>query len=282
MVGRRCKPAGELQPAGASAAAVWSRTVGERRTAHVMSLTNADGQQVGSATYTLSSTEGSTGEPAWGFRAPDLSAGQPGSDHRHHGCGGVPPAGFAPVAVKRRQRGKCRCQVRRRPGGHAAEYAAEHHDDAAGAVPSDARNCHPAHAPAGAAPGDRLCQEINVFMPVAEQFERIEVQVTGEETVQTEAGSYATWVIELNTRDSQSKAWIGQRGAPRAGEVPGWAQQGHPAADGVPARQIGNKPQGPTVPSIAYATGPRTAQHVSLARIVCAARGSSILYTLYH
>ena len=34
---------------------------------HTMSLTNADGQQVGSAVYTLNSTKNSTGEPAWTF-----------------------------------------------------------------------------------------------------------------------------------------------------------------------------------------------------------------------
>jgi hypothetical protein len=52
--------------------------------------------------------------------------------------------------------------------------------------------------------------QINIFMPIANQLERINVRVTGEEALDTEAGSFATWVVELDTRDSQSKAWIGK------------------------------------------------------------------------
>jgi len=52
--------------------------------------------------------------------------------------------------------------------------------------------------------------QINTFLPVAAQLERITVRVSGEETVQVPAGSFATWTIELDAGDAQSKAWIAQ------------------------------------------------------------------------
>jgi hypothetical protein len=52
--------------------------------------------------------------------------------------------------------------------------------------------------------------QINVFLPVAAQLERITARVTGEETVQTPAGSFVTWVVEMDAGDAESKAWVTQ------------------------------------------------------------------------
>ncbi len=50
--------------------------------------------------------------------------------------------------------------------------------------------------------------QINAYLPVAAQLERITARVAGEETVQTDAGSIATWVVVLDAGDAESKAWI--------------------------------------------------------------------------
>lgn len=50
--------------------------------------------------------------------------------------------------------------------------------------------------------------QINAYLPVAAQLERITARVAGEETVRTDAGSFATWVVVLDAGDAESKAWI--------------------------------------------------------------------------
>ena len=178
---------------------------------HIMSLTNADGQQVGSATYTLSSTEGSTGEPAWGF-ARQISA----LDSQEVITVTMDAEGFRPQASHlSRSNGGSEENVDATYGSGQVDMLLSTRQNIMttqrASVPSDARETVTLPMLLRALPlAAGYATEINVFMPVAGQFERIEVQVTGEETVQTEAGSYATWVVELNTRDAQSKAWIGK------------------------------------------------------------------------
>jgi hypothetical protein len=178
---------------------------------HVMSLTNADGQQVGSATYTLSSTAGSAGEPAWAFER-QISA----LDSQEVITVTMDAEGFRPqVSRLSRSNGSNEESVDARYGSGQVDMLLNTRQNIMTTqrafVPSDARETVTLPMILRALPlADGYATEINVFMPVAGQFERIGVQVTGEETVQTEAGSFATWVVELNTRDSQSKAWIGK------------------------------------------------------------------------
>lgn len=178
---------------------------------HIMSLTNADGQQVGSATYTLRSTEGSTGEPAWGFER-QISA----LDSQEVITVTMDAEGFRPQASHlSRSNGGSEESVDAKYGSGQVDMLLNTRQNIMttqrASVPSDARETVTLPMLLRALPlAKGYATEINVFMPVAGQFERIEVQVTGEETVQTEAGSFATWVVELNTRDSQSKAWIGK------------------------------------------------------------------------
>ncbi len=178
---------------------------------HIMSLTNGDGQQVGSATYTLSSTEGSTGEPAWGFERL-ISA----LDSQEVITVTMDAEGFRPQASHlSRSSGDSEESVDAKYGSGQVDMLLNTRQNIMttqrASVPSDARETVTLPMLLRALPlAKGYATEINVFMPVAGQFERIEVQVTGDETVQTEAGSFPTWVVELNTRDSQSKAWIGK------------------------------------------------------------------------
>ena len=52
--------------------------------------------------------------------------------------------------------------------------------------------------------------QLNAFLPVAGLLDRVTVSVVGEETITVPAGSYKTWVVELDTGNSQSKLWIAQ------------------------------------------------------------------------
>lgn len=178
---------------------------------HTMSLTNADGQQVGSAVYTLSSTQGSTGEPAWAFERQISALGS-----QEVITVTMDAEGFRPQASRLvRSNGGSEESVDARYGSGQVDMLLNTHQNIMttqrASVPSDARETVTLPMLLRALPlAKGYATEINAYMPVAGQFERIEAQVTGEETVQTEAGSFATWVVELNKRDSQSKAWIAQ------------------------------------------------------------------------
>lgn len=186
------------------AAAPWSG--GEQ---HTMSLTNGDGQQVGSAVYTLRAADDSEGKPAWAFERQITALGS-----QEVITVTMDAQGFRPQASR---------MTRSNDGSQEsvdAQYDAGQVDmllntrqnimtTQRASVPSDARETVTLPMLLRALPlASGYATEINVFMPIAGQLERIEVQVTGEEALQTEAGSFATWVVELNTRDSQSKAWI--------------------------------------------------------------------------
>ncbi len=178
---------------------------------HIMSLTNADGLQVGSATYSLNSMESSAGKPAWGFER-QISA----LDSQEVITVTMDAEGFRPQASHlSRSNGSSEESVDAKYGSGQVDMLLNTRQNIMTtqrtSVPSDARETVTLPMLLRALPlAKGYATEINVFMPVAGQFERLEVQVTGEETVQTEAGSFATWVVELNARDSQSKAWIGK------------------------------------------------------------------------
>ncbi len=186
------------------AAAPW--TSGEQ---HTMSLTNADGQQVGSAVYTLQGTEDGTGQPAWGFERQIMALGS-----QEVITVTMDAQGFRPQASRLlRSSDGSQESVDAQYGGGQVDMLLNTRQNIMttqrAPVPSDARETVTLPMLLRALPlANGYATEINVFMPVAGQLERIAVQVTGEETLQTEAGSFATWVVELDTRDSQSKAWI--------------------------------------------------------------------------
>lgn len=81
-------------------------------------------------------------------------------------------------------------------------------------VPSDVRDQRTLLALARALPlAEGYATQVNSFLPVANLLERTTIQVTGQEQVQTPAGTYETWHVEFSTADSKSEAWIAT-GAP--------------------------------------------------------------------
>lgn len=76
-------------------------------------------------------------------------------------------------------------------------------------VPSDVRDQRTLLALVRALPlSNGYATQVNSFLPVADLLERITIHVTGQEQVQTPAGAYETWQVELTTSDSESQAWI--------------------------------------------------------------------------
>lgn len=76
-------------------------------------------------------------------------------------------------------------------------------------VPSDVRDQRTLLALVRALPlANGYATQVNSFLPVADLLERTTIHVTGQEQVQTPAGAYDAWRVELTTSDSESQAWI--------------------------------------------------------------------------
>lgn len=76
-------------------------------------------------------------------------------------------------------------------------------------IPSDARDQRTLLALVRALPlAAGYATQVNSFLPVANLLERTTIAVIGQEQVQTPAGAYEAWQIELRTPDSESTAWV--------------------------------------------------------------------------
>ena len=180
---------------------------GERST---YTLTNADGQQAGSAIYALDGVANANGE-AWQLVRTITAVGS-----QETMTITMDAAGFRPQAS----------QLERANAGARetvdAVYTSGQVDMTLTTrqnimtvqreqVPSDARETVALPMLLRSLPlAKGYVTQINTFLPVAAQLERITVRVTGEETVQVPAGSFRTWAVELDAGDAQSKAWIAQ------------------------------------------------------------------------
>jgi len=81
-------------------------------------------------------------------------------------------------------------------------------------VPSDARDQRTLLALVRTLPlAAGYATQVNSFLPVANLLERTTIQVVRQEQVETPAGTYEAWLLELSTPDSKSQAWIAT-GAP--------------------------------------------------------------------
>jgi hypothetical protein len=178
---------------------------------HTMSLTDSNGQMVGSAIYTLSSAENGAGEPAWAFVREIAALGS-----QEVITVTMDARGFRPQASRllRSNQGEQESVDVRYSDGQVDMLLNTRQNvmtTQRAQVPSDARETVTLPMLLRALPlASGYATQINVYMPVAEQLERIAVRVTGEEALQTQEGSYPTWVVELKARDSESKAWIGK------------------------------------------------------------------------
>jgi hypothetical protein len=176
---------------------------------HILSLTNAEGQQVGSAVYTLDAGTNAEGDDVWAFAREIVALGS-----QEMITVTMDAEGFRPQASRLLRSGDAGQEsVEAQYTGGQVDMTLNTRQNIMtvqrAQVPSDARETVTLPMLLRALPlAGGYATQINVYMPVAAQLERITVNVAGEEVVDTEAGSFATWAVELNTRDAQSKAWI--------------------------------------------------------------------------
>lgn len=173
-------------------------------------LTNADGQQAGSAVYTLDNAAGAEGE-AWQLVRTITALGS-----QETMTVTMDAAGFRPQAsqVERVNAGARETVDAVYTGGQVDMTLTTRQNVMTvqrEQVPSDARETVALPMLLRSLPlAKGYVTQINTFLPIAAQLERITVRVTGEETVQVPAGSFSTWVVDLDAGDAQSKAWIAQ------------------------------------------------------------------------
>ena len=77
-------------------------------------------------------------------------------------------------------------------------------------VPSDSRDARALFMLVRALPLETgYSTRVNTFLPVASRMTRTAVTVLGTEDVETPAGTFSAWVVELDEGDLQSRAWVG-------------------------------------------------------------------------
>lgn len=178
---------------------------------HTLTLTDADGQQVGSAVYTLTGVEDSTGAAAWGFDREIVSLGT-----QEVVTVTMDAKGFRPQASHLlRSDGNGQESVDALYTSGQVDMTLATRENVVTVqreqVPSDSRETVTLPMLLRALPLEKgYATQINTFMPIAAQLERVNVSVVDEESVTTEGGTYLTWVVELDAGDSVSKAWIGK------------------------------------------------------------------------
>ena len=182
-------------------------TDGEQST---YTLTDADGQQVGSAVYTLTSAPAAD-EATWQLVRSITALGS-----QETMTVTMDAAGFRPQASQlERVSAAGRETVDALYNGGQVDLTLNTRQSIMTVqreqVPSDTRETVALPMLLRALPlAGGYATQINVFLPVAAQLERITARVTGEETVQTPAGSFTTWAVALDAGDVESKAWIAQ------------------------------------------------------------------------
>ena len=175
-------------------------------------LTDRSGQQIGSARYTLTSvpaTNGNDDEGAW-----QLVRTITALDSREAMTITMDARGFRPQASQlERVNAAGRETVEAVYSSGQVDMTLNTRQNVQTVqreqVPSDARETVALPMLLRSLPlASGYATQINAYLPVAAQLERITARVAGEETVQTEAGSFATWVVVLDAGDAESKAWI--------------------------------------------------------------------------
>ncbi|MBK8795509.1 MAG: hypothetical protein IPM07_03420 [Anaerolineales bacterium] len=61
---------------------------------------------------------------------------------------------------------------------------------------------------ARAGPARGYATQLNAFLPIVGQLDRVTVSVVGDEQVTVPAGAYDAWVVTLDTGDAVSRLWI--------------------------------------------------------------------------
>ena len=77
-------------------------------------------------------------------------------------------------------------------------------------IPSDARDQRTLLQLARMLPlADGYATQFNSYLPVADQQDRVTLRVVGRDEVETPAGTYDAWHVDLDGDSRQTEAWIG-------------------------------------------------------------------------
>ncbi len=77
-------------------------------------------------------------------------------------------------------------------------------------IPSDARDQRTILQLARMLPlAEDYATQFNSYLPVADQHDRVTLQVVGRDKIEVPAGTYDTWHVDLDGDSRQSEAWIG-------------------------------------------------------------------------
>lgn len=178
---------------------------------HILSITDRDGKPAGQLEYSISSGENDQGELLWAIQRTVTSDGtqesisvkidEKGFRPRASYLERTDPNGVESVDAQYSS-GQVDLTLTTKQNAMTVQRAQ---------IPSDARETVTLPMLVRALPLARnYATQLNAYLPLANQLERITVRVDGEETLTTPAGAVKSWVVVLDSGDAQSKAWIAQ------------------------------------------------------------------------
>ena len=178
---------------------------------HTLSITGADGQPAGMLTYLLTAGADETGAPEWVLERTVDSLGL--QEFITVKMGDV---GFRPKSAyleRSDQEGQESVDAQYANGQVDMELSTKRNVATVQrvSVPSDARDMVTMPMILRGLPLARgYVTQMNLFLPIAGQLERVTVRVTGEEEITVPAGTFKTWVVDVDSADAVSKLWFAQ------------------------------------------------------------------------
>jgi len=178
---------------------------------HAFAVTDIDGKSAGIATYTISDGQNDAGEPLWVIERMVNTQGD-----QEINTVKVSDAGFRPQSsyLERTSAEGAESVDAQYNSGQVDMTLKTRQSNVSllrAQIPSDARETATLPMLVRALPlAQGYATQINSYLPIASLLDRVTVKVSGEEEITVPAGAYKTWVVELDTGNAQSKAWVAQ------------------------------------------------------------------------
>lgn len=178
---------------------------------HTLAITNADGQPAGMLTYLLTAGTDENGALEWVLERSVDSLGLQESITVK-----MSDAGFRPKSayLERSDReGSERVDAQYNSGQVDMELTTRRNVTTVQrvSVPSDARDMVTMPMILRGLPlASGYATQLNLFLPIAAQLERVTVRVTGEEEITVPAGTFTTYAVDVESGDAVSKLWFAQ------------------------------------------------------------------------
>lgn len=178
---------------------------------HTLSIIDADGQPAGMLTYLLTEGADENGAPEWVLeRAVDSLGLQEFITVK------MSEAGFRPKSSyleRNSQDGQESVDAQYNSGQVDMELNTRRNVMTVQrvSVPSDARDMTTLPMILRGLPlAPGYATQLNLFLPIAGQLERVTVRVTSEEEITVPAGTFKTWAVDVDSAGAVSKLWFAQ------------------------------------------------------------------------